>query len=200
MPIHYGNPSWKVHALECGHCFHRRCILHWGKECPECRHGDKIYDLVSINCELHTTKYRRCFTIKMLRGDTIETLYAFIREFTKISARHLKMSSIDVKNNTFSAQNDPPGLNESIQSYCDRRENILNKLMGFSTLYSMTIHFLLDSKFARKIDTNPIKYKFSDPKDVYISVELEDSDIESNTDEVNDLPRMSNQSQCCIII
>lgn len=199
MPIKYGNPPWKVHALECAHSFHRRCILHWGRECPECRHGGRMLELVTVNIELHTSKYRRCFTIKILRSDRIDNLFAFIRELTKISMRHLKITSIAVKNNTFSVLNDPPRLDESIQSYVDRRENILNKLMGFSLLYDMTIHFDVVFNLAEKINANPLNYKFSDPKDVYIELELEES-IEESEEEPIDFLQAPSSDMCCALL
>jgi hypothetical protein len=200
MTIKYGNPAWKVQALDCGHCFHRRCILHWGKECPECRAGCKMLDLVTVNCEIHTTKYRRCFTIKVIRSDTFDTIYSFIRELTKISQRHIKMKTIEIKNNSFSITNDPPRSDEAIQSYIDRRNNILNKLMGFSVLYNMTIHFDMISEMAHKIDANPLRYKFSDPKDVYISIELDES-LEESIDDEHDLLETAGDQMCiCVLL
>ena len=199
MPIKYGEPAWLVMALECGHCFHKRCILTWGRECPECRRGEKMIDLVTIDCELHTDKYRRCITIKMLRRDCIELLYTFIRESTKIAHRHLTMRQIEVRNNTIDTTSDPPRMTESIQDYSNRRESLLNKLMGFSTLYNIKIHFSIDKSLASKINTSPLKYKFSNPKDVYIPLEIDPEDSLED-DELDELIGIPSEQLCCHIL
>ncbi len=110
------------------------------------------------------------------------------------------MKTIEIKNNSFSIANDKPLVDETIQSYVDRRDNILNKLMGFSVLYNMTIHFDIVSDLTHKIDANPLRYKFSDPKDIYIPIELEESFEESIDEEQEALEPMNDQICICALM
>ena len=183
MPINYGKPEWQKLSLDCGHCYHRRCILNWGKQCPTCRRGKKM-QVITIECEINTPRYNRCFKTKILRDDDISMLYCFITELTKIPINQLQITSLELQNNTITVTNDPPMINESIQAYCNRKQSFLTNLMGYSTLCSIKIYFTLYGKLLQSIEENPSKYKFNIANEVYKDIESdsfefdEDSEIE----------------------
>jgi hypothetical protein len=198
MPIKYGKPAWKVRALRCGHVFHLRCITQWSRKCPECRDGEPWLNAVDIDVELYTNIYRRCFKVKILRTDEINLLFIFIKEITKIGARHLQLTTFEVKNNIIDIVRDPPKPNETLQTYCNRRESVINILVGFATLYHMKIRLDIITELKDKINANPGKYHFTPIKDAFIPIELDESEDETSSGSIQfvNTPTLCG---CCIV-
>jgi hypothetical protein len=161
MPLKYGKPNWKQRTLECGHSFHLRCILRWGRQCPVCRQG-KTQDVISVKCYLYTTIHQRCFDFRVARKHTISIVYAFIYELTRIRAKHLQCVTLDSTMNTFDVECSQPDMHDTLQEFYDKQDTFINKFMGFSTLDSIDIHFRVKDQMASKIDNNPFKYGFLD--------------------------------------
>lgn len=185
MPINYGDPKWLVHVLDCGHCFHKRCILHWAKTCPICRSGDIMWDVVKINCEITTGLFKKQYKMKIKRDDPMDLIIKFCQERIGIKSKYFQLNSIQNKSFTIDCIKHKPTHDSTLATYISQHESLLDKLIGINTLIEISICVDVLEPYNKKINRNPKKYDFDEIVDNLVNGELFELNQESGCDVCN---------------
>lgn len=199
MPMLYDKPPWHVLVIQCGHCYHTRCIYRWQKNCPICRVGNRMFDAITIDCELSTGLNHRCVTFKVLRNSPMSLLMDFASEESSIKRKHLQLMSCTIREEVVSDTYQPT---ESVENYISRNNSILSKLLGFSSVYNMKILIKISDVKAKSIDKDPVNYKFNEIHDAFIPlIEPDHSESEEDSLEVIIGENIGNPDECtCTLV